>query len=193
MITEAQMAWMAGVLDLKGRLFIKRNETRRTRQVTWAVDSKELMVVRHLCDLTGTKPEGRGNKPLSEIIRRNCAEHCPEAHVHVEPVMPTVLRWTATGAAFVILHDNLQQYLQVDRGYDEVATEILKDPAVSARGSTAVMRSVARLNALGWEIREPYASALANWTGADLSPEGQVAAELVRLRARKFPVKEEVA
>lgn len=170
MITFIGMAWMAGVLDLKGRLFIKKNETRRTKQTTWAVESKELTVVRRLCALTNTKPEARRSSPVSDIFRRNCSEHCPEAHVHVDlQVMPDTMRWTATGAGFVIVHHNLEPYLQVDRGYPEAVAEILKDPAVSARGSTAVMRTVARLSGLGWTLPEPYFSAMTNWTGVALT------------------------
>ncbi len=180
-ITLLDLAWFAGVLDLKGRLFLKANDTRKTKQITWAVESKELVVVRRLCDLTGTKPEGRRASPVSEIFRRNCTEHCPEAHTHVDaPIMPTTMRWTATGAGFVIVHHNLKPFLQVDRGYDEVAEQIVKDPAVSARGSTAVMRTVARLDSLGWKLPEPYASSLANWDGVDLSPEGLEAARVAR-------------
>ena len=171
MITSYDMAWMAGVLDLKGRLFVKKNETRKTRQVTWAVESKELVVVRRLSDLTGTKPEGRVATPVSEIFRRNCATHCPEVHTHVTPTMPNTMRWTSSGAGFVILHHNLAPYLQVDRAYAETAAEILKDPAVSARGSNAVMLTTARLQGLGWAVPEPYASAFADWTSRALAAE----------------------
>lgn len=163
MLTDQNKAWMAGVIDLKGRLSAKQNATRKTRQHTWSVDSKEMIVVRRMCELTGTKPESRANRKLSEIFRRNCTEHCPEAHVHVDYEgleMPHVLRWTSTGAGLVIVHTNLEPFLQVDRGYKEVVDEILEDPAVDHRGSASVLKSAARLQALGWSIPEPYASAL---------------------------------
>lgn len=179
MITEAQLAWMAGVLDLKGCILSKSNKTRRDKQYTWSVGSSELVVVRRLCELTASKPEERRNSPVSaSLLRRNCIEHCPDAHTHVggDWETPSVLRWTASGAAFVIVHHNVKPYLQVDRGEQETVNIILKHPAVDSRGSHTVLRRVAKLQSLGWEIPEPYASALQDRVMAALElPEEEAA------------------
>ena len=107
--TEYDLAWMAGVIDLKGRLTYKKNRTRATRQITLTVDSKEHLVVRRLCGMTDTKPEFRTTSPLSpEILRRNCVEHCPEAHTHVEGSWQYgSIRWTVTGASMVVVMDGI--------------------------------------------------------------------------------------
>lgn len=158
MPTSEQLAWMAGVFDLKSRIFTKNNKTRKTRQHTWNVESTELVVVRRLSALTGTKPEARAGKPVGEIARRNCIEHCPDAHVHVDERLMVAdrLRWTATGAGMVIIHHNVKPYLQVDRGYGPIIREIKADPAIMDRGSGAVLRTVTRLYRLGWEVPAPY-------------------------------------
>jgi hypothetical protein len=155
---------MSGVLDLKGRISYKNNKLRKTRQVTLMVESKEYPVIRRLSELTGTKPEVRAAKPLSGFIRRGCTVHCPEAHVHVSDVelsMPRIARWTVTGAAMVVVLDNLKGYLQVDRGYPEAIAEVLAMPTLQGQGAAAVLGAVNRLQSLGWAIPEPYAGALA--------------------------------
>jgi len=163
--TVAQAAWMAGVIDLKGRIQIKRGgASRSTVQHTLGVQHKELAVIRALCVLTGSNAEARREKPLGDIARRGCTEHCPDAHVHVgdEWNMPFTMKWTVSGAALVIVYHNLQPYLQVDRGYDSIVTDIVKAPATTGQGSARTMDRVAELANLGWEIPEPYATALAN-------------------------------
>lgn len=173
MITEAQKAWMAGVLDLKGRISVKATPSRRDKQYTWHVDSKEILVVRKLCEYTASQPEDRQQRTLSEMFRRNCTLHCPEAHIHVEFDwnMPRVLRWTASGGMFAILHHNLKPYMQVDRGEQETVDLILQNPTTEGRGSHIVLARAAQLQALGWELIEPYNSALSNRVTAALEAE----------------------
>jgi hypothetical protein len=160
--TGYDLAWMAGVVDLKGRLTYKKNRTRATRQITLTVDSKEHLVVRRLCDMTGTKPEYRTTSPLSpEILRRNCVEHCPEAHIHVEGSWQYgSIRWTVTGASMVVVLDSIGPYLTTDRGYQEAVDEVLTGVALEGRGSIAVVGSLARLYDLGWTIRQPLLHAV---------------------------------
>src|SRR5262245_51443888 len=100
----AERAWMAGVLDLRGRLTYKNNKMRKTRQITLSFDTTETRVLHRMCELTGTQPEMRTQKPLSPVIRRSCIEHCPEAHVHIEEhlMWPKTGRWTVTGSALVV-------------------------------------------------------------------------------------------
>lgn len=156
--TTHDLAWMAGVVDLKGRLIYKNNRTRRTRQITLTVDSKEHLVVRRLCGMTGTKPEFRKTSPLSkELLRRNCTEHCPEAHTHVDNDWQYgSIRWTITGASMVVVLDDIEKYITVDRGYREAIDEVLADVSLEGRGSIAVVSSLFRLYELGWTIRQPF-------------------------------------
>lgn len=156
--TKYDLAWMAGVVDLKGRLTYKKNKTRATRQITLTVDSKEHQVVRRLCSMTGTKPEFRKTSPLSpELLRRNCAEHCPEAHTHVDMDWQYgSIRWTITGASMVVVLKDIEPYVTVDRGYQEAMDEVLADVSLEGRGSIAVVGSLVRLYELGWTIRQPF-------------------------------------
>ncbi len=158
MFRPEELAWMAGVVDLKGRLTYKKNRTRATRQITLTMDSKEHLVVRRLCSMTGTKPEYRTTSPLSEqILRRNCTEHCPDAHVHVDSAWTHgSIRWTVTGASMVVILDNIEPFITVDRGYREAIDEVMEGVNLDSRGSTAVISSLIRLSELGWSMREPF-------------------------------------
>ena len=82
-ISQRDLGWMAGVLDLKGRISLKSNQTRATKQAVLAVQTGEIAVIRRLGDLTGTSPEVMRAKPLKDFMRKNCSTHCPDKHSHV--------------------------------------------------------------------------------------------------------------
>lgn len=154
-----RLGWMAGVIDLKGKLLIKRNKQRATAQHVLVVQSKEAGVVSELSKMTGTKPEMVTTSPLPDFMRRNCSQHCPEAHVHVSETltsMPQMGRWSCTGAAMVVVLDNLLPYLVVDRGWEEVIEKIEDTTTLSSHGSGAVLASLRRLRDLGWVLPGPY-------------------------------------
>lgn len=162
MISVQQLGWMAGVVDLKGRLSYKRNALRATRQITLSVETKEWPIAQRLCALTGTAPEIRDRTPLNEMFRRGCVEHCPEAHVHVDRdgiFMPRSTRWTITGAGLVVVYDSLKEYLTVDR-YADAVKEVDENVALTGRGSVTVLVTCNRLQNLGWALPEAYAQAL---------------------------------
>lgn len=169
MIPVPQLGWMAGVVDLKGRLIYKRNQQRATTQVVLMVESKEFAVIKELSRLTGTRPEYKKEQPLKEFMRRGCAEHCPESHVHVndygaDRTMPAISRWTVTGAAMVVVLSNLMPYLQIDRGYSGAIEMVRQSTALEGQGSGAVFASLDRLHSLGWELPKDYLKALqAHW------------------------------
>lgn len=159
----SDLAWMAGILDLRGRVLNKNNALRRSRQLVLCVDTGVPQVIRKLSQMTGTMPEVRDVKLFTEFNRRGCAEHCPEPHVHVlggEGMMHPVGRWTVTGAAMDVVLTNLVPYLMVDRGYPEVIHQIRATVPLTGQGSAAVLASVRRLFALGWNLPEIYAEAL---------------------------------
>jgi hypothetical protein len=162
MIDPRDLGWMAGVIDLKGRLLHKKNQTRRTRQIVLAVETQQMEIINGLSQLTGTEPEIMAAKPLSEFLRRACAEHCVEAHVHVEKYgmyMPATGRWTITGGGMVVVLDTLMPYLRVDRGYREATQEATEFLTLNGRGSGAVIRSLLRLRGLGWKLRPEFEKA----------------------------------
>jgi hypothetical protein len=161
-ISMASLGWMAGIIDIKGRLHYKKNQQRATPQAVLTVDSKDMQIVRRLGNLTGTKPEFKNIKAMSDFIRRGCSEHCPEAHFHVgdKEWIAEISRWTITGSSLVVVLDNLLPYLEIDRGYREAIDEIQKDTTLTGRGSTAVFVGLTRLRDLGWELPVAYESAL---------------------------------
>jgi hypothetical protein len=158
-IPVTKLGWLAGVVDLKGRLVYKANSTRATPQVVLMVESKEHAIIKQLCSLTGTQVEQRTERPLKDFMRRGCAEHCPEAHVHLvneDATMPPISRWTVTGASMVVVLYNLLPFLTIDRGYVEAMKTAIESTALIGQGSGAVLKSLKRLYLLGWDMPEEY-------------------------------------
>lgn len=163
MISTRDIAWMAGVIDLKGRIIYKNNKTRRTAQTVLIVDCKDMVIIRELCRLTGTSVEAKAPKMLSEFMRRGCVEHCPDQHIHTGPdyvKMPSMGRWTQTGSALVVVLSNLEPFLRVDRGYPEIIQNVINDTRLVGQGATAIRNSLKRLDALGWDIPKEFEIAL---------------------------------
>ena len=152
-IPVAQLGWMAGVVDLKGKVIRKQNKMRRTPQVVLIVESRHLAVIKELGRLTGTRAEAVKKAPSTDWYRRNCQEHCEDAHVHVvAPEWPATSRWTATGASMGVVLYNLQPFLRVDQGWDLMMEEAYESTALSGQGSGAALMGVRRLRDLGWEM-----------------------------------------
>lgn len=156
---------MAGVIDLKGRLTIKNNKARATRQIVLSVESTEIPVVRRLARMTGGRPEARPQAPLKDWMRRGCNDHCPEPHVHIHDhrEMPPNLRWTLTGASAAVVMITLLPFLTVDKGFEEVIEEIVESVPLAGQGATAVLRSLKRLSDLGWDLPERFEQAIQGW------------------------------
>ena len=176
MIPPQQLGYMAGVLDLKGRLLYKNNRTRATRQVVLAVETKERQVIRYLSNATGTAPEFTAARPLKDFMRRGCVEHCPEEHIHIgeDTAMPPIGRWTITGAGMVVVLHNLSPYLTVDRGYPEAVAEVLATVDLHGRGSAMVLTSLRRLEGLGWDMPPRFEHALVAQGKEQAGPNGEV-------------------
>lgn len=158
-----RLGWMAGVIDLKGRLITKKNAQRATPQYVLMVETKEFGVVRELANMTGTRPELMAPKKIKEFMRRSCTEHCPEAHVHVADEfleMPRMGRWTITGASMATVLDNLSPFLVVDKGWSELIEKIARTITLVSHGSGAVLASLRRLRDLGWDLPDQYAAAI---------------------------------
>jgi hypothetical protein len=167
MLTIEDKAWMAGVIDLKGRMIRKKNQDRRTTQTLVYVESKQHEVIRALSALTGTKPEAKKQSTLSEFIRVQCKEHCPDAHIHVRDgwSMPMTTRWTITGGPMVVVMLGLLPHLRVDRGYREAIDDIMATQMLTGQGAHAIWANIKRLVDLGWKLPEAYEEPMKHWTG----------------------------
>ena len=162
MIPVAQLGWMAGILDLKGRVLYKNNQRRApgSRQMVLAVDSTQLSIIKALAQMTGTNPELKKIQPGKEggWWRKGCDEHCDNAHIHVSPAgegdFPASARWTITGTGMAIVMHNVLPFLRSDHGFPDIMAEALGQAKVNGRGSPATMTSIRRLVDLGWELPE---------------------------------------
>lgn len=158
-----QLGWMAGIVDMKGRILSKNNKTRKTKQLVLSVDTKEIQIVRRLSSMTGTRPELQAAQPRPEFMRRSCHEHCPEAHIHVgeDPfLMPEIARWTITGAGMVVVLSSLMPFLSIDRGWDQAVETATNQTVFHGPGSGMVKSTLARLKALGWDLPLIYEAQL---------------------------------
>jgi hypothetical protein len=157
-VTAADMAWMAGIIDVKGAVIRKNNKTRRTPQVVLYVQTKEERIARRLSALTGTAPEPHDRKPPpEEFLRRNCVEHCTTPHIHVGDgeypwQMPATTRWALTGIAAAVVLMNLAPYMSTYADYAADVAGIISSFATEGQGVGAVRKALLRLNSLGWQI-----------------------------------------
>ena len=158
-IADHQLGWMAGVIDLKGRIIVKHNKQRRTRQLVLVVETQETQVVQELGRMTGTALELKMPRNMPDFMRHGCVEHCPTEHVHVKSEMPSISRWTVTGSAMAVVVYNLLPFMRNDRGLLKGMQEIFQMTPKSGAGRNAIDQSIKRMAELGWEIPEELMSA----------------------------------
>lgn len=171
-IPVAQLGWMAGIIDLRGRIVYKANKLRKTQQTTLYVESAQLPVVKRLALMTGSNPEPKSaGASVDGWWRRNCEEHCPDQHTHViRSEFPDTLRWTVTGAALGIVLYNLNPFLVQDKGFTQAMNQTLRDLTLRGRGAKAVVDSLRRLESLGWDFPESV-KIPESLSGIDVEPE----------------------
>lgn len=153
------LAWLAGIFDMKASLIRKKNKLRNTPQIVLYIESKNHAVVRTVARMTGTSPEMQPAKKPAAWMRRSCAEHCPEAHVHVgdaEWRMPAITRWTITGAAAAVVLYNVMPYMRTDDGLSEGLAEIFSQVVTTGQGWGAIRAALRRLRDLGWALPEQF-------------------------------------
>lgn len=154
-VTIPRLAWMAGVLDLKGRVTFKNNKQRAdgSRQIVLYVESREMSVINELCKLTGTSVELKEADMSKDFFRRSCVEHCPDTHTHVTHSWPRVARWTITGASMAVVLTNVLPYLHNNREpYKQLVNQALTQAVFTGQGSAAIVKSILRLERLGWVL-----------------------------------------
>lgn len=153
MIPANKLGWMAGVVDLKGRVKMLNPPSRNRRpMLSVYVESREMAVIRELCSLTGTRPSVAPEKDAGAWDRKGCSQHCPEPHIHVNTTMPAVGRWHVTGAGAAIVLYNLLPFLLSDRGFTELMDKAISACPKSGQGRHAIDTTINRLEALSWEI-----------------------------------------
>lgn len=155
-IPVVQLGWMAGIVDLRGKVVVKDHKTRKTKQVTLYVESSQFPVIKRLSLMTGTSPEHKTAGPREGgWWRRGCDEHCPDQHVHVaRSDFPDTMRWTVSGAALGVVLHNLMPYMVQEKGLEGTMRTVFAEMTLQGRGAKAVVDSLRRLEALGWDFPE---------------------------------------
>ncbi len=149
----ADMAWMAGVIDMRGRTRRVASPSRSTPLCVLQVESRHLPVLRRLARLTGTKLGIEPSRELPVSLRRQCSEHCPDAHQHVHPTLPEIGRWHISGAGAAIVLANLMPYFHTDNeGRHEFVNQVIDQIPARGRGRHAINLTIARLGRLGWDV-----------------------------------------
>jgi hypothetical protein len=123
MIPFDRLGWMAGIIEIQGRVRRIENPKRRHPQLTLIVESSATSIVKELCFWTGKDLKTRPAK-IVDWHRRGCAEHCPEPHVHT-PMMPEIATWSISGAAAAIILYNVLPFCVSGHGYQSFIDDAL--------------------------------------------------------------------
>lgn len=155
-IPVAQLGWMAGIVDLRGKIVAKQNKLRRNPQLVLYVQSKHFPVIQRLAVMTGTNPEHKVmENDGGGWWRRGCTEHCPDAHTHVDrSQFPDTMRWTVTGTPLGVVLYNLGPFLTQSDRFTVARETCFRDMVLRGRGAKATVDALRRLEALGWEFPE---------------------------------------
>lgn len=137
MIPESDLAYLAGVIDVMGRIWTRPSSNgRRLPLLEISANRPELMD--WLSETTSTEVFTTSR----DYMRMGCAEHCAESHVHS---VSTSTRWSVTGAKATIVLFNIEPYAFLKRPEVEFALGL---------GMMAEMRAqtVRSMRAKGWTI-----------------------------------------
>ena len=155
---ETDKAWVGAMLDSRGYIQNKNNQERApgSRQIVLVLRTKHHEIAARLCAMTGTAPAILEQKKVSpELMRRQCAEHCPEAHVHVDTIaaLPMITTWTVTGVAAAIVLWNVRKYMVTTREpWDWAMKQSLRQMKLAGQGSGMTRAAAIRLQDLGWDL-----------------------------------------
>jgi hypothetical protein len=155
-VTPASIAWMAGVLDAHGSVYIKSNSSRAdgSEQVVLHLSSSKSEMIVKMSQMTGTKEDRSVIKAKTlNWTARGCVSHCPEAHIHYHTEMPEATRWAVTGSALAIVLWNTRRHMvSTAQDWDAALSVCLEQARLTGQGAHAVKRSTQRMAALGWPI-----------------------------------------
>lgn len=135
MMSEAQLAWCAGVVDVMGVIRTRSMKTGAELGYVGVSTSKRDLL-EQLAELTGT-----GVTTVNRDYKRlGCGEHCNEAHLHVHS---STGRWSITGARAVVFLSAIEPYMLLQRGR---ANDVIAAGMMAPR-KPATLR---KMYSLGW-------------------------------------------
>ena len=135
-LTSEQIAYLAGIIDVKARISIKRIADTFLPRVATSSPNPALNLI--LGEATGMKPVDH----TRNYTRVGCDQHCTEKHLHV---LSKTTVWSVTGMKATVLLHNVLPYLQLQRREAELALQCgLQAPFKKA--------TIKRMTDLGWPI-----------------------------------------
>jgi hypothetical protein len=153
-LRPAKLAWVAAILDQKGRISRIPNQQRATPQIVLRVTSANLAVVNHLCALTGSTEDRKLRRTKKAWMRRGCTTHCPEPDIEYPGTgdYPEYGCWSVTGAALIIVEWNVRKYMISGKDIRAAAREAEENLVTTGRGVGMVRHTMLRYEYLGWRI-----------------------------------------
>lgn len=137
-MNDADFAYLAGVLDGRGNIAVRR--VGDTLLPLVAVSVKETDLLEWLNKVTDVKIV----MTTRDFVKNGCTQHCLQQHVHVQSVSA---RWSVTGAKATIVLAAVRPFLRV-KGID---ADIALSVGLRAPHKPATPRKMA---SLGWPLPE---------------------------------------
>jgi hypothetical protein len=142
MLTEQELAYVAGILDSQGSIAV-RTTADGTELPQLSVSGPNVEMLLWLGEMTGVKPVITSRR----YAKAGCAEHCSEKHVHV---MSRSGRWLISGAKATVVLAATRPFLRWKGTQAGSAVELgLAAPFKQA--------TPAKMRALGWPLPESWA------------------------------------
>ncbi len=157
-ITAQDLVYMAAVIETRGRIQVVEVRGQANPQISLRLQTRVLPVVKRLAALTGSNFTVTPAKEFVHKDRKGCAQHCPEAHIHVVTEIPMIGTWKQGGAAAAIVLSNLLPFMSSEehdpmaRLFRSTIVTVLGIKPTTNRGMFAAREAVRRLGDLGWEI-----------------------------------------
>lgn len=156
MIKSTELAWFAGLLDVKYDSIRKSNSHDHGGKVgdkltLWLRD-KNFEVIDRAAKMAGSNITPRNPRPATEMVQRACIEHCKQKHVH-RLLIPTH-EWKIYGISAVIIYYNVMPYMvhAMDIEVDARIQDTINQTKFRGEGSTTARVLCQKLSQLGWKI-----------------------------------------
>jgi hypothetical protein len=152
MIARTDLAWVAGVFDLKHSAIRRAND--HTRRLVLPVQDSDFAIIKRISDLSGSNVTPRTTTtPLPEWMRRACSDHCKDKHIVYE-ALPRRHEWKLNGISAAIILYNVLPYMihRKDIQLEGRMWETIKTTPYTGGGSTTCRVIIRKLSGLGWGL-----------------------------------------
>lgn len=134
MISDAELGYLAGVVDALAHLGVRDASGRQLAQLT--VSTADAQLAQHCAALTGVSV----TTVRRDYRRLGCSAHCEEPHLHV---ISTTARWQLVGARAVVVLRAVRPMLWVkSERVDDLLAAVGDAPTKSA--------TMTKMRELGW-------------------------------------------